>query len=57
MAKQDRKWEEQNRKWWQAQEEQRHKWEEGQVEFQQVHEEIMALARKHDRHIKALGAR
>ena len=56
-AKQDRKWEEQNRKWWQAQEEQRHKWEEGRVEFRQVHEEIMVLARKHDRHIGALGAR
>ena len=54
---QERKWTKQDRKWWQAQEEQRHKWEEGRVEFQQVHEEIMAWARKHDRHIGALGAR
>lgn len=67
-ARQDRKWEEQDRKWWEAQAENKRKWaeqdrkwreakEEGQAEFQRVHEEIMALAKKHDRHIGALGAR
>nr|WP_207787666.1 DUF3782 domain-containing protein [Candidatus Thiosymbion oneisti] len=59
-----REWEEQNRKWWEAQaenkrrwEEQDRKWEESRAEFQQVHQEIMALAERHDRHIGALGAR
>ncbi len=54
---QNRKWEEQNRKW----EEQNRKWDEHQAqqreEFDRVHEEIMALAKKHDRSIGALGAR
>jgi hypothetical protein len=54
---QNRKWEEQNRKW----EEQNRKWDaqraENREEFQRVHEEIMALARKEERSIGALGAR
>jgi len=47
---QDRKWEEQNRKWDEYQAETRE-------EFRQVHEEIMAQAKKFDRSIGALGAR
>ena len=65
---QNRKWEEQNRKW----EEQNRKWDEQnrlwheqwevhqrqhKEEFDRVHEEIMALAKKHERSIGALGAR
>jgi hypothetical protein len=45
-----RKWEEQNRKWDARQAEIRE-------EFQQVHEEIMAQAKKVDRSIGALGSR
>ncbi len=66
--KQDEKWEEQNCKW----EEQNRKWDEQNrlwreqwtehqrqhsEEFNKLHEEIMALAKKHDRSIGALGAR
>jgi hypothetical protein len=47
---QARKWDEQNRKW----DAQR---AENREEFQRVHEEIMALARKQERSIGALGAR
>jgi len=68
---QNRKWEEQNRKWDESQarlerdreeqerkwEEQNRKWDESRREFQQVHEEIMAQAKKLDRSIGALGAR
>ncbi|MBK8536290.1 MAG: DUF3782 domain-containing protein [Candidatus Competibacteraceae bacterium] len=57
---QTRKWEEQNRKW----DEQNHKWEEqnrkwevNQEELRRLHEESMALAKKHERSIGALGAR
>jgi len=50
---QNRKWEEQNRKW----EEQNHKWEANQAELRRLHEEIMAMARKHERGIGALGSR
>jgi len=65
---QNRKWEEQNRKW----DEQNRKWDEQnrlwheqweahqrqhKEEFDRLHEEIMALAKKHDRSIGALGAR
>jgi hypothetical protein len=53
----NRKWDEQNRKW----DEQNCKWEEQHKEqdkkFQQVHEEIMAQAKRVDRSIGALGAR
>ncbi|MBK8754234.1 MAG: DUF3782 domain-containing protein [Candidatus Competibacteraceae bacterium] len=42
-------------------EEQNHKWDEHQAqhkeEFMRLHEQIMALAKKHDRSIGALGAR
>jgi hypothetical protein len=52
--KQDEKWDEQNRLW-------REQWTEHQrqhtEEFNKLHEEIMALAKKHDRSIGALGAR
>jgi hypothetical protein len=50
---QTRKWDEQNRRW----DEQNRKWEESRKEFDQVHEEIMAQAKKFDRGIGALGAR
>ena len=54
---QNRKWDEQNRKW----DEQNRKWDEHQAqqreEFDCVHEEIMALAKKHERSIGALGSR
>jgi hypothetical protein len=57
---QNRKWDEQNRKWddqsrkW---DDQSRKWDEQERNFNKVHEEIMELARKHDRSIDALGAR
>ena len=59
---QNRKWEEQaqqwrtpeqNRKW----DEQNRKWDESGQRFDRLHEEIMALAKKHDRSIGALGSR
>ncbi len=50
---QNRKWEEQNRKW----EEQNRKWDENQQELKRLHEEIMAIAQRHERSIGALGAR
>ncbi len=54
---QTRKWEEQKHK----EEAQNRKWEEDRAEtceeFKQIHEEIMALAQKHERGIGALGAR
>ncbi len=52
-AERERDREEQNRKW----EEQNHKWDESRKEFDQVHEEIMAQAKKFDRSIGALGSR
>jgi len=68
---QTRKWDEQNRKWEEQRtererdreeqnrkwDEQNSKWEESRKEFDQVHEEIMAQAKKFDRGIGALGAR
>ena len=51
--KQDRKWDEQDRKW----EEQNRKWEDAKREFDRMHEEIMAIAKKYDRSIGAIGAR
>ncbi len=68
---QNRKWDEQNCKWneqnhkWEeyAQEqklkweEQNRKWEDAKREFDRMHEAIMAIAKKHDRSITALGAR
>ena len=50
---QNRKWDEQNHKW----DEQNRKWEDAKLEFDRVHETIMALAKKHDRSVSALGAR
>ncbi|MBK5963038.1 hypothetical protein CCR95_02750 [Thiocystis minor] len=58
---QNRKWDEQKqedkRKWDEHKQESDRKWEENRREFQQVHEEIMAQAKKFDRSIGALGAR
>ncbi len=51
--KNDEKWQK-NEQRWQRQDE---KWEESRKEFAQVHEEIMAQAKKFDRSIGALGAR
>lgn len=56
----DKRWEEQNAKWegqnskW---EEQNAKWLANQAELKRLHEEIMAIAQKHDRSIGALGSR
>jgi len=53
----ERKWEESkaesDRKW----EEQSKKWEENRQEFNRVHEEIMAMVKRHDRTVGALGSR
>ncbi len=58
---QNRKWDEQNRKWDEQNQLWREQWEAHQrqhkEEFDRRHEEIMALAKKHDRSIGALGAR
>ena len=51
------KWEEQNRKWDEAQAESKLKWEANRQEFDRVHQEIMAMSRRIDRTIGALGAR
>ncbi|BAP54572.1 hypothetical protein THII_0275 [Thioploca ingrica] len=55
-AEQNRKWEEytqeQNRKW----DEQNRKWEDAKREFDRMHEAIMAVAKKYDRSITAIGA-
>ena len=60
----NRKWEENNRKWDENQAELRRMREESEQrtaehrrEFITVHEEIMAMTRKHDRTVGALGAR
>nr|VFK30582.1 MAG: hypothetical protein BECKMB1821G_GA0114241_10679 [Candidatus Kentron sp. MB]VFK34858.1 MAG: hypothetical protein BECKMB1821I_GA0114274_10879 [Candidatus Kentron sp. MB]VFK77007.1 MAG: hypothetical protein BECKMB1821H_GA0114242_10899 [Candidatus Kentron sp. MB] len=50
---QNHKWEKQNRKW----EEQNRKWEESTRRFDEIHNEIMAQAKKYDRSIGALGSR
>lgn len=49
--------EEQALKWEESRKEQALKWEENKKEFAQVHEEIMALAKKQERDVGALGAR
>ncbi|MFO1431409.1 MAG: DUF3782 domain-containing protein [Candidatus Competibacteraceae bacterium] len=58
---QNRKWDEQNRKWDEQNRLWREQWEAHQrqhkEEFDRMHEEIMALAKKHERSIGALGAR
>lgn len=53
-------WEEQHKQWGDQQkrwEEQQKQWEEASRRFDDNHKAIMALARKHDRSIGALGAR
>jgi hypothetical protein len=50
---QNRTWEEQNRKW----EEQNRKWDANQAELKSLHEESLALGKRLDRSIGALGAR
>ncbi|WP_430738954.1 hypothetical protein [Thiorhodovibrio winogradskyi] len=50
---QNRKWEEQNRKW----EEQNRKWDANQAELKALHQESLALGKRIDRSIGALGAR
>ncbi len=58
---QARKWEEHQREWKEWTQGQNREWEEHQAqhkeEFMRLHEQIMALANKHDRSIGALGAR
>jgi hypothetical protein len=49
----NRKWDEQNRKW----DEENCKWEDAKREFDRMHEAIMAIAKKYDRSITAIGAR
>jgi hypothetical protein len=51
------KWEDQNRRWDEHQAEQNCKWEANQAELRRLHEEIMSMARKHERGIGALGSR
>ena len=55
--KQDKKWDLWQERWDKHIEEQAQKWDLNKEEFNRVHEEIMALAKKHDRSIGALGAR
>lgn len=71
LEEQNCKWDEQNRRWdeqTRRSDEQNRKWEDWsrkwdeqqlrhQREFDRVHEEIMALAQKHERSVGALGAR
>ena len=70
-SEQNQKWDEQNQKWddqnqkWNAihaglsqdREDQNRKWEANQAELRRLHEEIMEMARKHERGIGALGSR
>ena len=50
---QNRKWDEQNRKW----DEQNRKWDENQAELRQMNDALIAMTKKQDRSIGALGAR
>jgi hypothetical protein len=43
-------------KWAEAKQEDNRKWTEAKQEFIRLHEEIMAIAKKHDRMVGALGA-
>jgi len=54
---QNRKWEANQAEFIQVREDQNRKWEANQVELRRLHEEIMAMARKHERGIGALGSR
>ncbi len=49
--------EEQSRKWQEYTQEQNRKWEDAKREFERMHEAIMAIAKKYDRSITAIGAR
>ena len=55
--KQDKKWDKHIEDQERHREEQAQKWDLNKETFNRVHEEIMALAKKHDRSIGALGAR
>jgi len=55
--KQDKKWDKHIEDQERHREEQAQKWDLNKEAFNRVHEEIMALAKKHDRSIGALGAR
>jgi len=60
LQEQNRKWEEQNHKWEEQNhkwDEQNRKWEDAKLEFAKTHEAIMAVAKKFERSISALGAR
>ncbi|MEE9395632.1 MAG: DUF3782 domain-containing protein [Methylococcales bacterium] len=54
---QNSKWDEQNRKWDEYTRKQDEKWDANQKELERLHEEVMAMTKKHDRSIGALGAR
>lgn len=54
---QELRWQEHLAEHARMQEEQNRKWEENHKEFDKVHEEIMAMAKRHDRTVGALGAR
>lgn len=60
-AEDQRKWEEQNRKWEEAKATDQRKWDEHhdehRREFDRMHEEIMAIAKKQESSIGALGVR
>jgi hypothetical protein len=58
------KWAENNKRWEESHREQREKWEENRVNweenrknFDRMHEEIMAIATKHEHNMGAIGAR
>ena len=54
---QSSKWDEHNKRWDEYTRKQDQKWDANQKELERIHEEIMAMTRKHDRSIGALGAR
>ena len=55
--RQDKKWDMWQERWDKHVEEQDNKWDLNKKEFNRVHEEIMAMTRRYDRSIGALGAR
>ncbi|MCP4749798.1 MAG: DUF3782 domain-containing protein [Proteobacteria bacterium] len=54
---QNKKWDEQNKKWDEQNIELNNKWDEQNRHFDQVHEEIMAMTKKHQQAVGALGSR
>ncbi len=57
---QKRRWDEQRKLWDEQQsrwDEQQSRWEENKREFDRMHEEIMAIAEKHEHNMGAIGAR